>query len=72
MKPNQICKNCRYFDESKQSQIYEHKCRRNPPQIVKVIYFFRNKIERIPDSWDVFGFFPTISEDDWCGEWKCR
>jgi len=54
---DQTCGNCRFFGEELCV------CRRNPPVVMPEV--------ALHDGLSAdHGFWPTVDESDWCGEWK--
>ena len=55
---NQICKNCRFFDQVGGNN--EGECLRYPPQVAR----YEEVLNRI--IW----MFPEVNQTDQCGEWR--
>ena len=63
------CENCLYYSGGH--------CLRYPPRVIGVLWKEDYKSNTMPDSWDfgedtirIESLFPSVSSDDWCGEWK--
>jgi len=54
-----ICKNCEFWRQWLNRKSTVGECRRNPPVMVSEIRYSGPT-------------FPTVSDKDWCGEWKER